>query len=94
MAKIEVFEIGDKVRFNKIEDYRDIINGNKIDLGINTIRYENQETVLSGTILDIDVFNHTYLIHIDKLKNMQGNIAQMFSITLKVKFEEVKTLSN
>lgn len=94
MAKIEVFEIGDKVRFNKIEDYRDIINGNKINLGINTIRYENQETVLSGTILNIDVFNHTYLIRIDKLKNMQGNIAQMFSITLKVKFEEVKTLSN
>ena len=91
MAKISIFEVNDKVVFNKIENYRDQIESAHLSpiVSENTVNYKDQKNELIGTIVSVNVSNHIYTIQYEPM-NMRGTTST--SVLLNVKFDEVKGL--
>lgn len=90
-----VFEQGDKVIFNKIENYKitietRIVRTIKIESN-NTIKYEDQGNELVGTV--VNILNDYYTIEYIAV-DVTGRLRRDVPILLNVKISDVRELSN
>lgn len=94
MENIKTYEIGNKVIFNKIENYRIAIEGynfNQLPSSQNLIKYEKQKEKLIGKI--ICILSDYYIIQYIPI-DVAGRRRLDLLIPLSVKISDVKELSN